>query len=179
MQKNKNKKAKKIIIIYYIVIIILIIQGGYTFSKYMSISTSNAEIDVAQFCFKVDNEEQEIELNLADTILENSYSNDVIIPGTYGKIELNLDFSDIEVATNYRINLNKENTNIPENLKLYIDESNLIEFNGYTGMTELDTKTITREIYWKWNYTTTDETEQWMGKEINIALNIIAEQRTN
>ena len=63
-------------------------------------------------------------------------------------------------------------------MKLYTDSAYNVEFSGYTGITELGTDKVTRNIYWKWNYTTIDETE-WMKKNIVIALNVIAQQRTN
>mgnify|MGYP004496614273 FL=1 len=90
-----------------------------------------------------------------------------------------MDFSDIETATRYTISLDTINSQIPENMKLYTDSSYNVEFSGYTGITELGTNKVIRNIYWKWNYTTVDETEQWMGKDIKIALNISDEQRTN
>ena len=36
-----------------------------------------------------------------------------------------------------------------------------------------------REIYWTWEYTTADETEEWMNKEIKIFFNIQVDQRVN
>lgn len=68
---------------------------------------------------------------------------------------------------------------MPKNMKLYIDNSYNVEFFNYTGTTELGTDKIIRNIYWKWNYTTDDETNEWMKKELKITLDIEAEQRTN
>lgn len=90
-----------------------------------------------------------------------------------------MNFSEIETATRYTISLDTLNSKIPANMKLYTDSSYNVEFSGYTGITELGADIVTRNIYWKWNYTTIDETEEWMGKDIKIALNISAEQRTN
>lgn len=177
-RKKTNKKSKIIFLYYLIIIIILLI--GYTYSKYFSVATSNPQIDVALFKFKIgENESENIEINLKDTIQENMYSNDTIIPGTNGKLVLKLNFSEINVTTNYKILLDTENTKIPENMKLYTDPSCTVEFNGYTGTSQLDNTEITRNIYWKWNYVTTDETTQWMGKEIKLVFNVQAEQRTN
>ena len=89
-----------------------------------------------------------------------------------------MNFSDIETATRYSISLDTVNSQIPENIKLYTDSTYNVEFSGYTGITELGTDKVTRNIYWKWNYTTIDETK-WMKKDIVIALNVIAQQRTN
>lgn len=178
--KTRNKKRTKFIFLYYAIIIIIVILCFSTYSKYSSTATSETKIDTAKFYFKIGNkEEQNIELNLLETLKSNIYSENEIVPGTKGTIELNLDFSNIEVATNYTISLDVENTKIPENLKLYRDSANTVEFNGYTGITELESSKITRNIYWKWNYTTIDETEEWMGKEIKLAFKIKAEQRTN
>ena len=90
-----------------------------------------------------------------------------------------MDFSDIETATKYNITLNKEKSKLPSNIKLYADSSYTVEFSGYSGITDVETQKVTRYVYWKWNYTTNDETEEWMGKDISIVLNITAEQRTN
>ena len=89
-----------------------------------------------------------------------------------------MNFSDIETATRYSIALDTVNSQIPENIKLYTDSTYNVEFSGYTGITELGTDKIVRNIYWKWNYTTIDETK-WMKKNIVIVLNVIAQQRTN
>ena len=99
--------------------------------------------------------------------------------GSSGVIQLELDFSDIETATSYFISLDTEKSKMPKNMKLYIDNSYNVEFSKYTGTTELGTDKIIRNIYWKWNYTTDDETNEWMKKELKITLDIEAEQRTN
>ena len=85
----------------------------------------------------------------------------------------------MEVATSYDLRLDQENLKVPENLKLYADEAHTVEFNGFTGTTDLNTTKITRYIYWEWKYTTTDETSEWMGKDIQIGFNVETEQRTN
>ena len=61
-----------------------------------------------------------------------------------------MDFSDIETATRYTISLDTINSQIPENMKLYTDSSYNVEFSGYTGITELGTNKVIRNIYWKW-----------------------------
>ena len=89
-----------------------------------------------------------------------------------------MDFSEIETATSYSVTLDTEKSSLPENMKLYTDSEHNVELSSYTGITELGTNKVTRSIYWKWNYTTIDETK-WMKKDIVIALNVIAQQRTN
>lgn len=172
------KNRYKLIFLYYAIAIILLIQG-ITFSQYIMTATAESKIKTSKFSFKITDELSNVELNLSDTITANLYSSDKIVPGSNGVLQLEMDFSDIETATNYTISLDTENTNIPENMKLYTDSAYSIAFSGYTGITELGSEKVTRNIYWKWNYTTADETESWMGKEIKVELNILAEQRTN
>ena len=90
-----------------------------------------------------------------------------------------MDFSDVEVASNYTISIDNEQTKIPNNMKLYTDESNQVSFSLYRESVELGETIKEREIYWTWEYTTADETEEWMGKEIRIFFNIEVEQRLN
>ena len=176
---KKGKKLNKIIIIYYIIIIILFCVV-YTFSKYISTVQLSINTDIAPFRFKITQNSSNIELDLKDTILSgNAFSDTQVIPGTKGKILLQLDFSDVEVTTNYIISIDKEKTKMPNNMKLYADENNQISFSQYSDTTELGEKIKEREIYWTWEYTTVDETEEWMNKEIKIFFNVQVEQRVD
>lgn len=175
----KIKRNLKIIIIYYIIIFILL-GVAYTFSRYVSTALLSVKTDIAPFRFKIGQSSETIELDLKDTLLTgNVFSEKQIIPGTKGKILLQLDFSDVEVATNYIISIDNEQTKIPNNMKLYTDESNQVAFSLYRETVELGEKIKEREIYWTWEYTTADETEEWMNKEIKIFFNIDVEQRIN
>ena len=175
----KIKRNLKIIIIYYIIIFILL-GVAYTFSRYVSTALLSVKTDIAPFRFKIGQSSETIELDLKDTLLTgNAFSETQIIPGTKLKILLQLDFSDVEVATNYIISIDNEQTKIPNNMKLYTDESNQVAFSLYRETVELGEKIKEREIYWTWEYTTADETEEWMNKEIKIFFNIDVEQRIN
>ena len=90
-----------------------------------------------------------------------------------------MDFSDVEVASNYTISIDTEQTKMPNNMKLYTDENNQVSFSLYRETVELGEQIKEREIYWTWEYTTADETEEWMNKEIKIFFNIQVEQRVN
>ena len=179
MLSKKRKLSKKIIIIYYIVIILLICVV-YTFSRYASTAQLSIKTEIAPFRFKITQNNNRIELELKDTILSgNAFSNTEVIPGSKGKIILQLDFSDVEVATNYIISIDTEKTKMPNNMKLYADENNQVSFSHYSESIELGETIKEREIYWTWEYTTADETEEWMNKEIKIFFNIQVEQRVN
>ena len=175
----RKKRNIKIIIIYYIIMIILFCVA-YTFSKYVSTAQLSIKTDIAPFRFKIGQNSDTFELDLKDTLLtENAFSGTQIIPGTKGKIILQLDFSDVEVASNYTISIDTEQSKIPNNMKLYTDENNQVSFSLYRETVELGEQIKEREIYWTWEYTTADETEEWMGKEIRIFFNIEVEQRFN
>ena len=152
----------------------------YTFSRYVSIAQLSIKTDIAPFRFKIGQNSDTIELDLKDTLLtENAFSGTQIIPGTKGKIILQLDFSDVEVASNYTISIDTEQTKMPNNMKLYTDENNQVSFSLYRETIELGEQIKEREIYWTWEYTTADETQEWMNKEIKIFFNIQVEQRIN
>ena len=152
----------------------------YTFSRYVSIAQLSIKTNIAPFRFKVGQNSDTIELDLKDTLLtENAFSGTQIVPGTKGKILLQLDFSDVEVASNYTISIDTEQTKMPSNMKLYTDENNQVSFSLYRETIELGEQIKEREIYWTWEYTTADETQEWMNKEIKIFFNIQVEQRVN
>ena len=152
----------------------------YTFSRYVSIAQLSIKTNIAPFRFKVGQNSDTIELDLKDTLLtENAFSGTQIIPGTKGKIILQLDFSDVEVASNYTISIDTEQTKMPNNMKLYTDENNQVSFSLYRETIELGEQIKEREIYWTWEYTTADETQEWMNKEIKIFFNVQVEQRIN
>lgn len=175
----RKKRNLKIIIMYYIIMLILFCVV-YTFSKYASIAQLSIKTNIAPFRFKIGQNSETIELDLKDTLLiDNAFSGTQIIPGTKGKILLQLDFSDVEVASNYTISIDTEQTKMPNNMKLYTDENNQVSFSLYRETIELGEQIKEREIYWTWEYTTADETQEWMNKEIKIFFNIQVEQRVN
>ena len=176
--KKKKKRNLKIIFLYYSIAAILLMYG-ITFSQYRTITNGEAKINTSKFSFKITDELSSVNLELSDTLTDNLYSKNKLVPGSRGVLQLKMDFSDIETATRYSISLDTLNSQIPKNMKLYTDNTYNVEFSGYTGITELGTDNVIRNIYWQWNYTTVDETNKWMKNDIKIALNIVAQQRTN
>ena len=71
------------------------------------------------------------------------------------------------------------NKNTEGYVYLIADENNQVSFSHYSESIELGETIKEREIYWTWEYTTADETEEWMNKEIKIFFNIQVEQRVN
>ena len=146
----RKKRNLKIIIIYYIIFFTFLCVV-YTFSKYVSTAQLSVKTDIAPFRVKIGQNNDTFELDLKDTLLTgNAFSDTQIIPGTKGKILLQLDFSDVEVASNYIISVDNEQTKIPNNMKLYTDESNQVSFSLYRESVELGETIKEREIYWTW-----------------------------
>lgn len=149
-----------------------------TYSRYFNKAGGDANIKVATWNFKVNsNTLENININLADTLVENSYSNTSVIPGTKGIIRLNIDFSGTKVATSYTIAVDKSVTVIPDNLKFYSDSNMTKEFTDFSGNVSLDDidTIVTKNIYWKWYFTDVDETSDWANK--NIVFSLQAEGR--
>lgn len=153
--------------------------GSYAY--YTSTSEMNSGIKIATWRFTLnDSKESSLTVDLASTITDNPYSMESVVPGTRGTIPLELDFTGSKVAGDYEITLDEENTNLPSNLKLYTNESKTELFTSYIGsvlLEDIDTPVI-KEIYWEWEYTEEDETQEWSGKEIRLTLKASALQKT-
>ena len=144
-----------------------------SYAYYSSSSEVTAGMKVATWSFQLNHsEESHLGIELASTITDNPYSMSQVIPGTRGTITLELDFSGSKVAGDYVISLDEAETNLPANLKLYTNQSKQEVFNGYIGsvlLEDIDTPVI-RKIYWEWEYTEDDETEEWSGKPLSLML---------
>ncbi len=173
--------------LFILIMSILMICSGYinpsikkVHAAYASKNTANARATVAKWSLKVNSHttSETVTINLEDTITTNSYSNTSVIPGTKGRIEIDLDFSETEVDTVYSISTVDENTILPSNLKLYSDSAMTQELTTISGsVSSSNTDTIVnRYIYWKWDFTDTDETSDWSGKDITLQLVLNASQ---
>lgn len=177
-----NEKKDFYIILMFLISFILITSGiTYgTYSKYYSQTRIDNNLQVAKWVFNLNGESNTtIDINLVDTVdTTNKYSSSAVIPGSSGVIELNIDATGVEVALDYSITINQTNTNLPNNLKLYTDESYTTEFDSFKGFIGLsDSKVKVHKIYWKWYYTTDDETETWSNKSIKLSFDASAVQR--
>lgn len=178
-KKHSPRNGWKILSLLLIMILsILSLPYVTTYSRYFNKAGGDANIKVATWNFKVNsNTLENININLADTLVENSYSNTSVIPGTKGIIRLNIDFSGTKVATSYTIVVDKSVTVIPDNLKFYSDSNMTKEFTDFSGNVSLDDidTIVTKNIYWKWYFTDVDETSDWANK--NIVFSLQAEGR--
>lgn len=182
---NKKRRFKLSIILLIIVLLLLLISipiYQITYSMYKNAIQTDPKVKVATWNFKINsNGVSKLDIDLSDTVVANNFSDNMVIPGAEGEINLNIDFSTTKVATNYEIKLDPTSTIVPPNLKFYVDETKTQEFSSYIGtiaLADID-KPINKKIYWQWSYTTEDETLDWSNKQITLALQAIASQKVS
>lgn len=168
------------LIILFIIFFLLICSGFFldSYGKYYTNSDSSRGIKIANWGVTINGVSSgNLEINLNNYIdSSNKYSTTSIIPGSSGVIPIVIDATDADVALDYSIII--DSSNLPDNLKLYSDADytqELDEISGLIGIT--DSKKQTFNIYWKWNYTTTDETSSWSSKDLSFSLAIDTSQR--
>lgn len=160
------------------ILLVLTVPFTYTYSSYISDSSGDPNIKIAPWKYRINaSNDQELVIDLADTITDNNYSMTTVIPGTRGAIPLEIDFSDSKVASDYVITLDRSNYVLPDNLKLYADENRTIEFQEISGSVLLDDPVVTRYIYWEWKYTEVDETAEWTNRELQVGFTIDLKQK--
>lgn len=189
-----RRKNILVVSICTIILILLVASPVYliSFAKYTSDGNSNTSINIAKWkvAMKINNSEiyssnnttsLPFEINLKDTIIANNYSMTKVVPGTKGKIQINLDFSGTEVNAEYAVIIALPGllqNLVPPNLKFYKDANctvpypNVIEnaeyqkyLNGTSTFTPEYTTALMAEfnaekvstIYWKWNFTDDNE----------------------
>jgi hypothetical protein len=189
-----RRKNILIVSICTIILILLVVSPVYliSFAKYTSDGKSNTSVNIAKWkvAMKINNSEiyssnnttsLPFEINLKDTIIANNYSMTKVVPGTKGKIQINLDFSGTEVNAEYAVIIALPGllqNSVPPNLKFYKDANctvpypNVIEnaeyqkyLNGTSTFTPEYTTALMAEfnaekvstIYWKWNFTDDNE----------------------
>lgn len=153
-------KRKKIIIIAIILLALgLLFIGGNTFSKQVTEVKGKGVANVANWSFKVNNNEAQIQtINLASNNNKNLTDNK-IAPGTSGNFQIKINAEGAEVGINYKISFINE-TNKPQNLFfVYNDKKykNITEMEkDLTGTIDATTgeKEKNIEIYWEWPYET-------------------------
>lgn len=175
---NKCYFSKKILL-FILLSILFVPIFGFTYSSYVSSANTDGEVKVATWKFQINSSTTKLGIDLADTIIENNFSTTEVIPGTEGKIVLEVDFSTTKVATQYQIQLDSSETFVPSHLKFYSDSAMTEEFIGFSGeipLQDID-QPILKTIYWKWDYTDDDETVEWSNQEITLGLLVIASQK--
>lgn len=161
-----KKKTKIVLIVIVIAVILVSFIGGQAYAKYMSKVTGNGVGEIAQWRFKVnENEEKMQTISLNSTIYNFTLANGRIAPGTAGSFEINIDGSGSGVAIFYTVNFQNE-TEKPKNLKFKYDgkEFESIELLNHwiVGTIHGDTDAQQRSftIEWEWPYETGNTLEE-------------------
>lgn len=161
-----KKKTKIVLIVIVIAVILVSFIGGQAYAKYMSKVTGNGVGEIAQWRFKVnENEEKMQTISLNSTIYNFTLANGRIAPGTAGSFEINIDGSGSGVAIFYTVNFQNE-TEKPKNLKFKYDgkEFESIELLNHwiVGTIHGDTDAQQRSfiIEWEWPYETGNTPEE-------------------
>ncbi len=76
---KKKKRSLKIIFLYYSIAIILLMYG-ITFSQYRATASGEAKINTSKFSLKITDELSSVNLELSDTLTDNLYSKDKLVP---------------------------------------------------------------------------------------------------
>lgn len=167
------KKSKKIVLLSAVIIaIILSFVGGQTYAKYMSRVTGQGTADIANWSFKVNDNEDKIQtISLKSTVNNETLVNNKIAPGTEGSFQIKLDATGSEVGINYAIKFENE-TQKSTNLKFIYDEKifdSVTELQqSLTGTINAndENKTKTLTINWKWPYETGNTSEEIKENDI-------------
>lgn len=161
-----KKKTKIVLIVIVVAVILVSFIGGQAYAKYMSKVTGNGVGEIAQWRFKVnENEEKMQTISLNSTIYNFTLANGRIAPGTAGSFEINIDGSGSGVAIFYTVNFQNE-TEKPKNLKFKYDgkEFESIELLNpwIVGTIHGDTDAQQRSfiIEWEWPYETGNTPEE-------------------
>lgn len=161
-----TKKKIVILAISIIVIIVLSFLGGRAYAKYMSKVTGKGTVDIANWNFKINEREDNIQtISLNPTINNNTISKQKIAPGTSGDFQIKLDATGTDVGINYTVRFENE-TKKPTNLKFIYNEK---IYNTISELGEVLSGTINADdeerikiftIKWDWPYETGNTKEE-------------------
>lgn len=119
-------------------------------------------------------------IDLASTITTNNYSDNLVAPGTNGDIVLTLDFSNVDVTTDYVISVGT--TDLPTNLILYSDSSYTTVLTSISDTFQIGGSTThVKHIYWKWEYLTDASSNTndnlYMNHSLSVPVTVTTTQR--
>ncbi len=166
-------KIKKIVLIIFAVIaIILSFIGGHAYAKYMSKVTGRGTADIANWSFKVNDKEEQMQtISLKSTINNSTLINNKIAPGTAGEFQIKLDATNSEVGVNYAIKFQNETVK-PTNLKFTYGEKTYSSLEDLQkdliGTINANDKTKIKALVigWNWKYQTGNTPEEIAASDI-------------
>lgn len=164
----------KVILLSSIALIAILLSflGGQAYAKNMSRITGRGSADMADWSFKVNEKEDQIQtISLKSTINNSSLVSNKIAPGTKGDFQIKLDGTGSEVGINYIIRFENESKK-PKNLKFSYDNK---IYNSLTELQEVLTGAINADdqdkikeltIDWYWNYETGNTEQEILASDI-------------
>lgn len=175
---KKNKKPLIISLLFAFSIISFCIASQKTYTSYESLVNNNINVDIADWIIKID--EQDIstttqDIKLSNIEWESTHANPkTAAPGSKGKVKINIDPTNNDVAIEYTIkyfdkNLASDCVLTVNNIYLEDEELLQINENTYSGIITMDeiknneTKVLVLEIEW-----VNDENNNEIDSEIGL-----------
>ena len=177
LYKNKTKTSLTIFIVFCCIVIGKI-GFSYLYTSGNLNGSTNVNILAVSPTINGSNDRTQ-NISLEDTIINEKN----LAPGAIGKFNIDIDFTNTEMDSSYRISFDR--TNIPNNIKFYVDENLTKEITVIDGtqLSDYNNKTAEHYIYWKWTYSNTPESNAndslYMNKNITLPYNIEIMQRND
>ncbi len=165
---KKSYVARLGVLVVALTLVSTCLLGG-TMAKYVTDVKGDGTATVAKWSFKANGQDATMTaVDLASTAYGN-INNDggnKIAPGTEGSFDIEIDASGSEVAVDYAITFSNLQ-NKPDNLTFYSDADgtkkidsleNCKDLNGTIELADVS-KTVTKTVYWKWPYGTSDKVD--------------------
>lgn len=161
-----NKKKKILLIIAILLVILVSFFCGRAFAKYKAEVKGSGTAEIANWVFKVNGKEDQIQkIDLLSTYDNETLVDNKIAPGTSGKFDIILDATGSDVGVNYQVKFLNESEK-PQNLIFVYDNNEYSTIQdleqNLTGTIDAneENKTRTITIEWKWKYETGSTEEE-------------------
>ncbi len=161
-----NKKKKILLIVAILLVILVSFFCGRAFAKYKAEVKGSGTAEIANWVFKVNGKEDQIQkIDLLSTYDNETLIDNKIAPGTSGKFDIILDATGSDVGVNYQVRFLNESEK-PQNLVFVYDNNEYSTIQdleqNLTGTIDAneENKTRTITIEWKWKYETGSTEEE-------------------
>lgn len=161
-----NKKKKILLIVAILLVILVSFFCGRAFAKYKAEVKGSGTAEIANWVFKVNGKEDQIQkIDLLSTYDNETLIDNKIAPGTSGKFDIILDATGSDVGVNYQVKFLNESEK-PQNLIFVYDNNEYSTIQdleqNLTGTIDAneENKTRTITIEWKWKYETGSTEEE-------------------
>ena len=161
-----NKKKKILLIVAILLVILVSFFCGRAFAKYKAEVKGSGTAEIANWVFKVNGKEDQIQkIDLLSTYDNETLIDNKIAPGTSGKFDIILDATGSDVGVNYQVKFLNESEK-PQNLIFVYDNNEYSTIQdleqNLTGTIDAneENKKRTITIEWKWKYETGSTEEE-------------------